>query len=286
MPDVELSAGIIEYEDTGGDAPVIVLTGGLVIGGSLWRQVVHELRHDYRCIVPTLPMGTHCRPMRPDADLSPQGVARLLGEFLDRLDLNDATLVEGDTGRAQTLAGERAERVARLVLVSCEAFDNYPPGLPGRIVSLAAKVPGGLNALAQPMRLRPLRRLPLAYGWMSKRPIPDAITDEWLRPLLTQRAIRRDLERYVRAMRKDDMLVAATRLPAFDRPALVVWAREDRVMPPAHGQRLAALLPQGRLVEVADSGTLIAEDQPVALARAIRDFIQHTPLSACAIATE
>ena len=88
------------------------------------------------------------------------------------------------------------ERVARLVLVSCEAFDNYPPGLPGRTVALAARLPGGLNALVQPMRIRALRRLPLALGWMTKRRIPNEITDAWLRPLLSQRQVRGDPERY------------------------------------------------------------------------------------------
>jgi pimeloyl-ACP methyl ester carboxylesterase len=38
----------------------------------------------------------------------------------------------------------------------------------------------------------------------------------------------------------------------FDRPALVVWASGDRVMPPERGRRLAELLPQGELVEVED----------------------------------
>jgi pimeloyl-ACP methyl ester carboxylesterase len=68
------------------------------------------------------------------------------------------------------------------------------------------------------------------------------------------------------------LLQAADRLRSFDRPALVVWAREDRVMPPEHGRRLAELLPQGQLVEVADSYTLIPLDQPARLAQIIREF--------------
>lgn len=109
---------------------------------------------------------------------------------------------------------------------------------------------------------------------MTKRPIPDAVTDAWVRPLLTQSAIRRDLTRYLRSARPGDILMAAEKLRAFDRPALVVWATEDRVMPREHGRRLATLLPQGRLVEIADSRTLIPEDQPGELARAIRRFIR------------
>ena len=273
MSEVELSAGTIEYEDTGGGGPVVVLLHGLVMDGSLWRHVVADLRSDYRCVVPTLPLGGHRRPMRPDADLSPRGIARLVGEFLERLDLREVTLVQNDHGAALVLAGERPERIARLVLVSCEAFDNYPPGLPGKTVALVARLPGGLNALAQPMRLRALRRLPLALGWMTKRPVPHEVTDAWLRPLLTQREIRRDLIKYVRTGTKRDMIEATERLRSFDRPALVIWAAEDRVMPPDHGRRLADLLPRGKLVEISDSYTLIPEDQPAELARALRDFL-------------
>jgi pimeloyl-ACP methyl ester carboxylesterase len=59
--------------------------------------------------------------------------------------------------------------------------------------------------------------------------------------------------------------------PTFGQPALVVWAQQDRVMPPEHGRRLAELLPQGRLVEVSDSYTLFPLDQPASLAQAIRE---------------
>jgi pimeloyl-ACP methyl ester carboxylesterase len=276
--EVELSAGTIEYEDTGGDGPVLVLLHGLAQNGSVWRKVVADLRADHRCVVPTLPLGGHRRPMLPNADLSMRALSRLVAEFMENLDLRAVTLVENDWGGAHLLVTERGgERLARLVLTSCEAFENYPPGLPGRAVGLAAKVPGGLNAMVQPLRLRPLRRLPVAFGWMSKRPVPDEVMDGWLRPLLTQSEIRRDLLKYLRAVDRRDTLEAAERLRSFHRPALVVWAKEDRVMPPEHGRRLAELLPRGRLVEIPDSYTLIPEDRPQELARLIRQFVRGTP---------
>ncbi len=187
------------------------------------------------------------------------------------------TLVGNDLGLFQITAGLYPERIARLVLTSCEAFENFPPGLPGRAAGLAIKLPGGTFLLAQSLRLRALRRLPLTFGWMAKRPIPNEIFDAWLRPLQTQRGVRRDLSKYVHTLAKGDMLAAAEGLRRFDRPALVIWAKEDRVMPPEHGRRLAELLPHGRLIEIADSYTLIPEDQPGELARAIRQFIRDTP---------
>ncbi|MBM7441161.1 alpha/beta fold hydrolase [Streptomyces sp. HB132] len=275
MAEVTLSAGVVEYEDTGGDGPVVVLLHGVAMNGSLWRHVVAGLRPDFRCVVPTLPLGGHRRPMRPDADLTVLGVAHLVAEFLDELDLEDVTLVMSDWGGAQALVAEgRDRRIGRLVITSCEAFDNFPPGLPGRNLYAAAKAPGGLRLAFALLKLKPARRLPMTWGWMSRRPVPHDVMDDWFRPLWTSAAIRRDLRAYVLGVPpRDELLAWAQALRTFDRPALVVWAAEDKVMPPAHGRRLADLLPEGELVEVADSYTLIPEDQPQRLTEAIRGFV-------------
>ncbi|MER6323774.1 alpha/beta fold hydrolase [Streptomyces coelicoflavus] len=271
MPDIELSAGTIEYEDTGGDGPTVVLLHGLVHDRTVWRKVLADLRTDHRVIAPTLPYGAHRRPMRrpPTPDL----VNEMVAEFLDRLDLTDVTLVENDCGRAQTVAARHPERLARLALVACEAFDNYPPGLPGKLIGVACRMPGGVSALVRTLGLKPLRRLPVGIGALTKRPVPDAVVDGWLRPLRTDPAIRRDFRHYGTHVRRDELLEAAQGLRRFDRPALVVWATEDLMMPRAHGRRLAELLPQGRLVEVEDARTLIPEDQPELLASLLREFI-------------
>jgi pimeloyl-ACP methyl ester carboxylesterase len=281
-----LSAGTIEYVDSGGNGPVVVLLHGLLMDASLWDEVIPGLSADNRCVAPTLPLGAHRRAMHADADLSLPGIARLVAEFLDRLDLRDVTLVGNDTGGAvvQLLVGNGAvngpggaERVGRVVLVSCDAFDNFPPGLTGKVLALTGKLPPqAFGMFMQQMRLRALRRMPIAFGWLTKR--GDAATARWMKPALELPDVRRDTVRALRAVFADKRLLqrAAEQLPAFHRPALVVWARGDRVMPPEHGRRLAELLPQGQLVEVDDSYTLIPLDQPERLARVIGEFVYRT----------
>ena len=273
---IDLSAGPVEYDDTGGTGPVIMFLHGLLMDSSLWTATIAELSGRYRCVAPTLPLGAHRHPMSPDADLSLPGQARLVTELLDRLDLTDVTLVGNDTGGAvvQLVIGGEAPRVRRAVLASCEAFDNFPPGLTGRTIALIGKLPPALfGAFMQQMRLRPVRRLPIAFGWLTKR--GDAATARWMRPVLTRADIRRDAVRMLRSVFADRRILvgAAERLPDFDRPALVVWASGDRVMPLAHGRRLAGLLPQGKLVEIADSYTLLPLDHPARLAQVIADFV-------------
>lgn len=276
MPHIELSAGTIEYQDTGGAGPVVLPLHGLLMDASLWRGVVAELGDDYRCIVPTLPLGSHRMPMRHDADISHHGVADLVAELMDKLDLSDVTLVGNDTAIAQLVAIGHPERLGRLVLASCEAFDNVPPGLPGRVALLTAATPGGLYLAANALRFAPLRRLPCTFGWMSKKPVPDEIFDQWMEPCRTNAAVRRDVRKFCKAADRRETEAAAERLRGFDKPALIVWAAEDRVMPTAHGRRLAELLPDVQVTDIQNSYTLIPEDQPAEFAACISEFIGET----------
>lgn len=275
MGEIELSAGRIEYDDTGGSGPVIVLLHGLLMDSTLWTDVIAELGTGFRCLAPTLPMGAHRLPTKTDADLSLPALSRVATEFLDRLELHDVTLIGNDTGGAlvQLMMADGSNRISQAVLVSCEAFDNFPPGLTGRTLALTAKLsPRLFGMFMQQMRLRMVRRLPIAFGRLTKR--GDAATARWMRPILTQPEIRRDTVKMLRAVMADKKILVNTAdvLAEFERPTLVVWAEKDRVMPPEHGRRLAALLPQSQLIEVEDSYTLIPLDQPARLAQLIREF--------------
>src|SRR2546423_4371868 len=191
MRKIELSAGTVEYEDSDGEGPVVVLLHGLLMDASLWGDVIADLSADHRCVVPTLPLGAHRHPMNPDADLSLEGVARLVEELVERLGLEDVTLVGNDTGGAivQLLMTKRPARIDRVVLASCDAFDNYPPGLTGKALVMAGRLaPSVFGLFMQQMRFKPLRRLPLAFGWLTQR--GDGATKRWLEPILSRREIR------------------------------------------------------------------------------------------------
>ncbi len=168
-------------------------------------------------------------------------------------------------------------RVGRLVLVSCEAFENYPPGLPGRLAAISARIPGAIAFMRRMLLFRRIRQLPMLFGSMSKRGVPDGIFREWLRPL-AQPEIQRDYRKYAgdTARGKRDLRAATDALHTFDRPVLIVWASEDRIMPPEHGRRLAKVFPNSQLVQISDSFTLIPEDQPALLAACLRDFLARS----------
>ncbi|SKC60794.1 alpha/beta fold hydrolase [Krasilnikoviella flava] len=272
MAVVELAAGPVTYEDTGGTGPVVLLGHGPPMDSRAWRKVV-PLLPGFRVITPTLPLGGHRTPMRPDADLSQRGIARLLGDLLDALDLTDVTLVLNDWGGGQFLINDgRTDRVGRLVLAACEAFDNFPPGA-AKSLGAAARVPGGMWLLLQLFRLRAFRRMPGGYGGMSVAGLPDDLLVDWFAPATRDRRIRRDFARFAAgAPGRSELLRLAAGWRAFTKPVLVVWAEQDPLMPAAHGPRLAALYPDARLEVLADCATLVGEDQPERFARLVADF--------------
>ena len=274
VPEVELSAGTIEYEDTGGPGPVIVFVHGLMMDGSLWRHVVADLRRDYRCVLPTLPLGAHRRPMRPTPTCSMRGMVEILGELIQALDLSEITLAMSDWGgpcrssAAPMMSASRGSWCARA---------RHSTTCRRKARRSRCHISRGSREGSTPPCSRfgsTLRRLPMTYGPLSKRPVPREVMDRWFGPI-RQREIRRDLRKYVRSapQGRRELLAGVDALAAFDRPALIAWASEDRLMPPEHGRRLADLLPQGHLVEIADSYTLVPEDQPAKLTAHMREFL-------------
>ncbi len=269
MRQVELSAGTLEYDDTGGSGRAVVLCHGLLMDGSVWDRVLPHLDDGLRVIRPVLPLGAHRIPMRPDADLSLHGQAAILGELLDRLELDDVVLVVSDTGFPLLLVAERHPRVGALVALPCEAFDNIPPGRPGRTVAIAVRVPGGVLAAAAALRLPFARRLPFTLGPMSRKPVDRDLVSRWTAPLLRDRAVRRDLVKYATAPDFSAIDTACRTLSRFDGPAVLLWSQTDRMMPFAHAVALSRVLPQARLVAFDDGGSLLQIDEPVRVAAEI-----------------
>lgn len=274
--EVRVPNGTVVYHERGEGEP-IVFVHGFLVDATLWRKVVPLLAGDARCIAPDWPFAAHRVPLGPDADLTTAGLARHIVDTLDALGIERATLVGNDSGGAlcQIVATTYPDRVARLVLTNCDAFDNFPPKA-FRYLNLVARVPGAMSALVQSMRLPGAARSPIAFGWLSEGHIPDDVLRGWLAPVLADKAIRRDATKLLRGLDSNATIDAAAKLTSFGGPALIAWGRGDRFFPYEHAERLAALLPDARLVGIDDSRTFVSEDQPEALAHEIRAFLAAT----------
>jgi pimeloyl-ACP methyl ester carboxylesterase len=274
MKSVDITAGTIEYREEGDpNGPPVVLLHGLLMNDAQWNLALPLLPSGFRYLLPILPMGGHRIPMREDADLTLPGMVDVVADFLDAVDLADVTLVVTDWGGALFLTDVgRDKRIARLVICPSEAFDNFPPGFPGKVAWLASRNTLTVSLAMRQLKVGWLRRQWLMFGQMAKRPVPQHIVDSWLAAGLADRRIRQDLVRYCRTkFDKADLIRATNRLADFDGDALVLWSHNP-VTPDDHATRLADLT-GGTLRYVDDANVLVMLDQPEQTAREIGAFL-------------
>lgn len=269
---LQLAQGALAYTDEG-QGPPLVFVHGLLVNSRIWDPLVAELLpRGFRCVRPEMPMGSHEIPLDPGADLSPSGVATLLGDFLTALDLNDATVIGNDSGGAvtQILAGRQPARVGPLVLTNCDIGETFPP-FPFSLMPPVARLPGGLDALVAPMRLGPLRRR--VYRPLTKVPIAPDLIDAWTAPVRSSAAIRRDTRKLITGVDKRQLVAADERLREFERPVLFAWGAEDRFFEPSLAAALASTMPDARVDLIANAKTFVMLDAPAELAGLIADFV-------------
>ena len=272
---VELPQGTLRYREVGQGDPIVFIHG-LLVNATLWDGVAARLARTHRCILPDLPMGAHAIPMNPHADLSPPGMARLVADFLGALALDEVTLVANDTGGAisQLLVTSQPERIGRLVLTNCDAFENFLPPF-FRPLQWLARVPGALTVAIQLMRSAAIRHSALGFGLLAEHPIPAETLAGWVRPALADPAVRRDARKLLRGISKRQTLQAAERLPGFERPTLLAWAPADRFFRFSFAERLLERFPNGRLQRIEDARTFVSLDQPERLAELIEEFLRE-----------
>jgi pimeloyl-ACP methyl ester carboxylesterase len=276
MPEITLPQGRIHVRESGpADGPPVVFVHGLFVDSRLWDDAVTLLAAaGARCIQPDWPLGAHRTPMSADADLSPHGLAKLVDDVLAAMDLQDVTLVGNDTGGAiaQMVVTRHPQRIGRLVLTSCDAFDNFLPMDFRPLQLLGGYVPGFLRVAGFTQRSHRLQRSRIGFGLVVKRHRHD-LYDAWLGAGRASKGVRRDLARILRGIRTRYTNEAAEKLGSFNRPALVVWTTEDPVFPVEHARRLSALLPDARLELIDDAYSFVPLDRPDAVAELTAEFL-------------
>lgn len=279
MKSVDVTAGTLEYRDEGDPTgPPVVLLHGLLMNDSQWDLVLPLLPAGHRYLLPVLPFGGHRVPMRDDVDLTMPGMVNVVADFLDALDLTDVDLVVTDWGGPLFLTDiGRDNRVGRMIICPSEAFENFPPGLPGKVTWVATRSPLTVAIAMRMLAVGWLRRRYLVFGMMAKKPIPQPIVDHWFGNALQHSALRRDVIRYARSRLVKSELVRATEsLARFDGDVLVLWSHNP-VMPDRHAHRLADLT-NATLRYVDDAHVLIMLDQPEQTAREIAAFLSRASL--------
>jgi hypothetical protein len=275
---IQLEGRTIMYDVTG-EGPPIVFVHGVWATGGIWYPVIDTLAERFTCVNIHLPLGVHRYPSPQAVDHSPKALARIIAGLLDALDLRDVTLVGNDTGGAlcQLVVVNHPERVGRLVLTNCDAFEIFPPA---RLKPLyaAARVPALWWAIAQLCRSPRVQRRFFASVAHAE---PDAaLLDTLMKRFADDADAREDLRLTIAAIDANTTLDAAKHFAEFAGEVLVLWGADDLFFPASLGRRLAAAFARSRFELIDGARLFVSLDAPARVADAIAAFTRAPTASA------
>lgn len=224
---VSAASGDVSYTDVG-EGPVALFVHGVGTNNLLWRKVMTELEGERRCVAPDLP-GHGASPVTPEQDLSLTGLARLLEDFRESLELGAVDLVANDTGGAvaQVFAAHHPDRVRTLTLTNCDTQGNLPPQAFRPVVELAGR--GKLAPLLVRLAADPERARTAALGGGYEHPeqLSDEVLAAFVRPVGATLEAARQFERLLTSVRGEELDAIEPLLKEFRVPTLLVWGTGD-----------------------------------------------------------
>ncbi|WNG45362.1 alpha/beta fold hydrolase [Archangium minus] len=270
---LELPQGRMHYVDEG-RGPTVLFIHGTPTWSFEWRHLIRALSATHRCIAPDL-LGFGLSERPEHFDYSPEAHAQALAAFVDRLGLEDFTLVVHDYGGpiALPLALEHTERVRRLVILNSWmwSFEQNPD-----MVRRARLVSGALGRFLYRHLNFSLRVLmPSAYG--DRRKLTPSIHRQYLAPFQDKHARGQVLWALARALTGSSAFYASQwerRRQLQGKPALILWGMRDTAFQPPMLERWKQALPEARVVKLADAGHWPHEETPEAVLQALRAFLQ------------
>jgi pimeloyl-ACP methyl ester carboxylesterase len=268
----------IAYVDAGGgDAPVALFVHGVLVNADLWRNVIFDVADLRRCIAPDLPAHGASPIPGADADVSLTGLAHMLNELCDRLDLDRVDVVANDTGGAiaQVFAAHYPRRIRTLTLTNCDVHDNFPPEAfkPFMEMAFAGEFGPAVAAMAGD---RDLARSEVGFGTGYVQPgqLSDEVVDSYLVPFVADQG--KGLERVLTAASPSELTGVAPLLAELNAPTQVAWGTADIFFGPEWAERLRELIPGvERITLVPDAMLFWVDERAADLVPLLRDFWQE-----------
>jgi pimeloyl-ACP methyl ester carboxylesterase len=259
---VRTDAGPISCIDMGEGPATAVFVHGIATNAALWRNVLEDLSITRRCVALDLPLHGKTPP-RKDQDWSLQGLARVLGDLLDGLGVEQVDLVANDTGGAvaQVFAAHSPGRLRSLVLTNCDTHDNLPPEAFKPIVEMAER--GELAPLALELMgdLVAARATAFGAGYEDPENPPDDVVRSFLEPAFGTIEAGRTFERLLGSLQAKDLLDAEPKLRELLVPTLVAWGTDDSFFELKWAHWLAETIPGTTKIVEIEGGRLFFPDE-------------------------
>jgi len=272
MPNAQAPARFNHYYEVHGEGRPVLLVHGFGVSSYSWRHLVGPLSKHHRVIVVDL-KGFGSSPKPCDEKYTVFDQADLLYDFIIRHDLKDLTLVGHSMGGGVVLwtsflLSERdPARLSRLVLVdSVGAVQRHP-----RFIALARlPVLGPLGLWLFPAETHVRAALRESYYDATK--ITDDAVRTYAEALKTPGG-RHAVIRTARSLDPKDVDRVRLCCEKIEVPTLILWGREDRVIPLKVGEHLHEAIRTSRLVIVDGCGHMPQEEKPEETLELIEDFL-------------
>ena len=270
MASVPVEEPQLYFEEYGSGEPILLIHG---FGASSysWRYLVPELSKRHRVVLVDLKgFGRSPKPM--DEAYSIHDQVRLVSNFIRDRDLAGMTLAGHSYGGgvalllAMALSGDARYAPRRLILVDNVAFRQRLPFF----VRLLQSPAGALVVATLPNTFLVRNILELAYYDDSRIP-PEAVAA--YAQALDSRGGRHALVRTAERIMPPDIDALPAGYGKLSVPTLILWGREDEIVPLAIGERLHRAIPQSKLVVVDRCGHIPHEECPEAAIPAVLEFM-------------
>jgi len=275
---VQTPSGRISYTEQG-SGPVALFVHGVLLNGHLWRHQLEDLSDIRRCIAVDL-LAHGDTEITPDQDVSVTANARMLGEFLDALNIDQVDLVGNDSGGgiAQIFAALNPQRVRSLTLTDCDVHDNWPPEAfkPFLAMAAAGGLRGTLDALLSDKNVyRSAQALGPAYEHPER--LSDSSIETYLRPLVRTEQRTIDLQRFLAAFDNRHTVAIEAALKTLQAPTLIVWGTDDVYFDVKWSHWLADNIPgTRRRIELKDARIFFPEERAAEFNQELRAHWMNT----------
>ncbi len=268
--------GGVSYVEEGNGIPILFVHGTLS-NANTWRKIIPSLSKKYRCIAIDLPIGGHTIPLAERVDLSPVGIANLIKDFLDFLNIEKAIIVSNDTGGAyaQIFASLYPESIEKMIFSNCEVLDVFPPKKFKYLIS-AVRIPGFTYLLSRCFKIKGMLRSDLVMGLLSDKISGSELSELYLKSFINNKKVRRNFTDNVKTWSPEYTIEAGKILATKKFPVLVLWGAEDvKLFPMKLAEQLKDMFANSKLIPIPNSKTYIQEDQPEIMIEEIDRFVSY-----------
>jgi pimeloyl-ACP methyl ester carboxylesterase len=279
---IDLHGQLVHVRDEGprDDSAPLVLVHGTSASLHTWEGWASALRAQRRVISFDLPGFGLTGPFSGRyASWTYRGdeLARFTLELLDQLKVARFSIAGNSLGGevAWRVASLAPQRVQRLVLVDAAGYELRPDSVPMGFRVAALPFVGPLFDALRP-RAVVEASVRDVYGDASK--VTPQLIDRYFE-LTLRDGNRAALRQRLQAQSIDLQTVGdnVARLRALKSPTLVLWGRQDRLIPPAMAERFHADIAGSRLILFDRLGHVPQEEDPAATVAALRSFLAEPP---------